>query len=76
MGCRSVPTRGAVQQPCLASLLLGELSRTAASGDVLQGIASQNGSVPLIASPLSKVFAASRIAEAPLTPGYLHRKSI
>ena len=49
MGCRSVPTPGAVQQPCRSRLPVGELSRTAASDDVLQGIASQNASGPLAA---------------------------
>ena len=76
MGCRSMPTPSAVQQPCRSRFLFGDLSRTASG--VLQGLASKHASGPLVASPLSKVFAASRIvsAEAALTLGSLNRKSI
>ena len=78
MGCRCLPQPSAMQQPCRSRLPFGALSRTAAFSDVLQGIASQNASGPLVASPLSKVSAASRIvsAEAALMPGSLHRQSI
>ena len=71
MGCRGMPQPSAVPQPCLASLLFGELSRTAASGDVLQGVAPKHA---IVASALSKMLAAS--AEAALTSGSLNRKSI
>ena len=76
MGCRSMPTPSAVQQPCRSRFLFGDLSRTASG--VLQRRTSKHLRGPLVASPLSKIFAASSIvsAEAALTPGSLNRKSI